>query len=99
MSPHGTIGGAILYQIGPDGTPANIEEKFESLYRAQFLAAGMADNLDGAHKPLGLDKWHEGKGSAKVLHALRSKELERALAIADSYPQINIHGGPVGRAC
>lgn len=39
MHERGTMGAATAYQVGPDGTPQNIEEKFESSVRADFRAA------------------------------------------------------------
>ncbi len=39
ISPKGTIGGAAVFRIGPFGTPENIEEKFESILRAEFRSA------------------------------------------------------------
>ncbi len=37
--PTGTIGGAVVYQITPQGTPANINEKMVSILRARFRSA------------------------------------------------------------
>jgi len=48
MKPDATIGAAVPYQIGPDGTPRNIEEKFQSIERASFRAAVQS----GGHSPL-----------------------------------------------
>lgn len=39
MTPTAVIGGAVPYRIGPDGTPEEVEEKFQSVIRAQFRAA------------------------------------------------------------
>ena len=39
MSPTAVIGGAVPYQVGPEGTPKDVEEKFKSVIRAQFRAA------------------------------------------------------------
>lgn len=39
MAPSGTIGAAVPYRLGPDGTPENIEEKFQSAIRASFRRA------------------------------------------------------------
>ncbi len=39
MSPSAVLGGVVPYQVGPDGTPKAVEEKFQSVIRAQFRAA------------------------------------------------------------
>ena len=39
MAPGGIIGAAVPYKVGPDGTPKNIEEKFQSAIRASFRRA------------------------------------------------------------
>lgn len=39
MAPNGTIGAALPWKVGPDGTPDNIEEKFHSAIRADFRNA------------------------------------------------------------
>jgi hypothetical protein len=46
--PGGSIGGAVPYQIGPNGTPKNIEAKFQSIYRAKIRSAVVA----AGHEPL-----------------------------------------------
>jgi len=48
MAPHGTIGAAVPYQVGPNGTPKNIEEKFLSAIRATCRSAARM----GQHSPL-----------------------------------------------
>lgn len=42
MAPDASIGGAVIYSTTPWGTPQNIEEKMQSIYRAQFRAAAEA---------------------------------------------------------
>jgi len=37
--PSAIMGGAVPYKVGPDGTPKTVEEKFQSVIRAQFRAA------------------------------------------------------------
>ncbi|GMU84382.1 MAG: hypothetical protein AMXMBFR47_42520 [Planctomycetota bacterium] len=51
MAPAAAIGAAVPLRIGPDGTPQNIEAKFESSMRADFRAA--AENA--GHEPLLVD--------------------------------------------
>ncbi|MHC4982067.1 MAG: Clp protease/crotonase-like domain-containing protein [Planctomycetota bacterium] len=51
INPKGTIGGAVVFQIGPAGTPFNIEEKFESILRAEFRSAVVR----AEHNPLILE--------------------------------------------
>lgn len=51
MAPAAAIGAAVPLRIGPDGTPQNIEAKFESALRADFRAA--AENA--GHEPLLVD--------------------------------------------
>lgn len=48
MAPGGSIGGAVIYQITPWGTPQNIEEKMQSIYRAKFRSAAS----NAGHEPL-----------------------------------------------
>lgn len=48
VSPNARIGAAVPYQVGPDGTPQNIEEKFQSAVRADFRNAA----LQSGHSPL-----------------------------------------------
>jgi ATP-dependent protease ClpP protease subunit len=47
MSPEASIGAAVAYKIGPDGTPQDIEEKFRSAIRAvERVAATMGGRSD-----------------------------------------------------
>ena len=39
MYPGSSIGAAVVYKVGPDGTPELIEEKFESIVRAAWREA------------------------------------------------------------
>lgn len=48
MAPGGTIGAAVPYRLGPDGTPKEIQEKLKSAIRAQFRVAAEV----GGHSPL-----------------------------------------------
>jgi len=48
VSPGASIGGAVIYRITPIGTPANINEKMESFYRAEFRNVAEA----AGHNPL-----------------------------------------------
>lgn len=48
MATDGTMGGAVPFKIGPDGTPQNIEEKFQSILRAEFRRSAEL----GGHSPL-----------------------------------------------
>lgn len=47
MAPDASIGAAVPYQIGPDGTPVNVEEKWRSAIRAIFRHAVEV----GGHSP------------------------------------------------
>lgn len=40
-NPTGTIGGAVVYQVSPQGTPINISEKTASIFRARFRAEAL----------------------------------------------------------
>ena len=68
ISPKGTIGGAVIFQIGPVGTPANIEEKWESIYRAEFRSAVtraghselILEGMMSTHSVLSLKKTDKG---------------------------------------
>lgn len=48
MASDGTMGGAVPFKMGPDGTPQVIEEKFQSILRAEFRRAAEL----GGHSPL-----------------------------------------------
>jgi len=48
MQPMGTFGAATAFQIGPSGMPADINEKFQSAWRATGRAAAEV----GGHEPL-----------------------------------------------
>lgn len=48
MATGGTMGGAVPFRLGPDGTPQVIEEKFQSILRAEFRRAAEL----GGHSPL-----------------------------------------------
>jgi len=48
MAPTGSIGGCVIYKLGPKGTPENIEAKWESIWRAEFRAAA----IHAGHDPL-----------------------------------------------
>ncbi len=48
MASGGTMGGAVPFKMGPDGTPQLIEEKFQSILRAEFRRAAE----QGGHSPL-----------------------------------------------
>src|SRR5258708_6561709 len=48
FAPDGVMGAGVPYRIGPDGTPANIEEKLASAARAQMRAAA----APGGHSDL-----------------------------------------------
>jgi membrane-bound serine protease (ClpP class) len=46
MAPGAQIGACVPYQIGPDGTPLAVEEKFESAVRAQMRSAAQLGGHD-----------------------------------------------------
>ena len=46
MAPGATIGAAVPFRMGPDGTPQLIEEKFESVVRARMRAAARVGGHD-----------------------------------------------------
>lgn len=48
MAPGARIGAAVPWQLGPEGTPDDIEEKFQSAVRASFRIAAEC----GGHSPL-----------------------------------------------
>ena len=48
LSPNGTLGGAVIWKLSPDGTPTNINEKFESIFRAKFRS----EAVSAGHNPL-----------------------------------------------
>jgi ATP-dependent protease ClpP protease subunit len=41
VGPAGTIGGAVVYEMTPQGTPANINEKMASILRARFRSEAL----------------------------------------------------------
>ena len=71
MAPDGTIGGAVVFRIGPAGTLWNIEEKFESILRAEFRAAVTR----AGHNPLILE------GMMSTAGALSLRKTEKGVEV------------------
>jgi membrane-bound serine protease (ClpP class) len=66
MDPNASIGAAVAYKIGPDGTPKDIEEKFQSAIRAGERAAAKL----GGHS----DLWIRGMSEIELELAVVREE-------------------------
>ena len=86
MSPDAGFGAAVPYQIGPDGTPLNIEEKWRSAIRAVFRNAA---NL-GGHSPALMRGMSEMGAEIMLTHDENGKPL-----VVDSSP--DTHGRVIKR--
>jgi ATP-dependent protease ClpP protease subunit len=80
MAPRGTLGGAVVYRLTPDGTPENIEEKMASLLRAEFRAVVEKAGhewllLEGMMKTEGALSYVQERGGARVERG-KSKDAE-----------------------
>ncbi len=82
LAPTGSIGGCVVFRLGPDGTPQNIEEKFSSIYRARFRSMA----TDAGHDPLLIEGMMrddivlsliEGEGATKVVEDGSGKILKK----------------------
>jgi len=82
MAPDGTIGAAVPYQVGPDGTPKLIEEKFQSIVRAQMRAAAQL----GGHSEL----WVRGMTEPDIELATDTRKGQPVLLEASDAPRGNL---------
>ena len=82
IAPKGRIGGAVVYQVGPKGTPELVEEKFRSIYRAKIRRAPEI----GGHSVLIARGMMEGElelsiveknGKPVVVEGLKGRPLKR----------------------
>lgn len=78
MGPDGTIGAAVPYHLGPNGTPELIEEKFQSIVRAQMRAAAQL----GGHSEL----WVRGMSEPDIELATDTRRGKPVLLEASDAP-------------
>ena len=80
MDPNASIGAAVAYKVGPDGTPRDVEEKFRSAIRAGERAAA---NL-GGHS----DLWIRGMSEIDLELAVVPAEDGRPPRLVEAGPDV-----------